>query len=80
MFYSNYFGAGSGPIVYAYLSCDGTESTLADCTSPNPLSYSLTHNYDAGVRCNRVATTSKSEDVNIYEFHWHIFSLIFSSV
>ena len=62
VFLNSYFGPGSGPFVYAYLGCAGTESTLADCSSSNPLYYSGSHSYrDAGVRCNRVATTSKSD-------------------
>ena len=54
------FGAGDGPILYFYLNCIGTESTLADCSSSDPLSYgSVSHSSDAGVGCNPVSTTGK---------------------
>ena len=48
------YGGGSGPIHYAYVSCTGSETRLADC----PVSYTgdraselCSHYEDAGVRC-----------------------------
>ena len=57
MFHYNYFGAGTGPVLFSYLDCDGTESTLSDCYSSTS-TYLYSHS-DAGVRCNRIAITSK---------------------
>ena len=59
MFYNNYFGAGTGPILYTYLNCDGTESRLADCTTSSSFIFGFSHFNDAGVRCQRPITTSK---------------------
>ena len=58
VFYNSYFGAGTGPILYAYLSCDGTETTINDCSATSSFPFSVGHYGDAGVRCNRPATTS----------------------
>ena len=55
---NSYFGAGTGPVLFANLNCDGTESTLGDC-SYSSYYYGISHS-DAGVRCSRVAITSKS--------------------
>ena len=56
-----YFESGTGPILFAYVNCDGTESKLADC-SYSYYDYGASHTGDAGVRCQRTLTTSK-EDV-----------------
>ena len=58
MFY-NYFGAGTGPVLYTNLNCDGTELSLTACRSSN-FYYGVGH-YDAGVRCNRTVVTSKTQ-------------------
>ena len=59
VFHGGYFGRGTGPILYAYLNCDGTETALADCTySYYPYHY-ISHSTDVGVRCNRNTVNSK---------------------
>ena len=59
MFHSNsYFGAGTGPVLFAYLNCSGTESALSDCSTTSSYYYGIGHS-DAGVRCNRNAVISK---------------------
>ena len=60
VFQYNYFGAGTGPVLFTNLNCDGTESSLSDC-SYSSYYYGISHS-DAGVRCNRVTVTSKSPD------------------
>ena len=59
MFYNSYFGIGTGPILYAYLNCDGTENTIDDCGRTSSYYFGARHFDDAGVRCNRVTTTGK---------------------
>ena len=59
VFPSYYFGRGTGPILYAYLNCDGTETTLSDC-SYGSFPFSVSHLSDAGVRCTRNTINSKS--------------------
>ena len=58
VFYNNYFGAGIGPILFAYLNCDGTESRLADCRTSSSFYFS-SHPNDAGVRCQRNVIASR---------------------
>ena len=61
MFRSNsYFGAGSGPVLFANLNCDGTESTLNDC-SYSSYYFTISHS-DAGVRCFATASKSVTHD------------------
>ena len=60
VFYS-YFGAGTGPILYTNLHCDGTESRLDDCRASSSFYFGASHYSDAGVRCQRPATTSKHD-------------------
>ena len=57
VFFYNYFGAGTGPVLFAYLNCRGTESTLSDCGTLGSYYFGIGHS-DAGVRCNRTAVTS----------------------
>ena len=57
---SGYFDGGTGPILYARLNCDGTESILADCSSSSYY-YGASHSSDAGVRCQRTPTSSKED-------------------
>ena len=45
-----YFGIGSGPIVMANVLCNGTESSLLDC-SHTLESFICSHSKDAGVTC-----------------------------
>ena len=59
VFRGGYFGTGTGPILYAYLSCDGTETALADCSTYGSFPFSASHFYDAGVRCIRNNVKSK---------------------
>ena len=52
--YQDLYGMGTGPILYGYLNCVGTESTLARCSTYG--SYSgASHSRDAGVKCQRVS-------------------------
>ena len=54
------FGEGSGPILLVALSCDGTESSVQDCTSGGSSSLqSCTHNHDVGVRCEHIESPGK---------------------
>ena len=55
-------GSGSGPILYAYLYCNGKETLLSQCTVFRSLTLGTTHFRDAGVRC---LNESKSMSVNI---------------
>ena len=61
LFFNSHFGHGSGPILFAYLNCDGTESRLSECSTSTSSSFYFTvrHTDDAGVRCQRATTTSK---------------------
>ena len=43
------FGQGTGPILFNYIRCIGTESRLIDC--PSRSSRSCAHSQDVGVRC-----------------------------
>ena len=60
VFRSTYFGMGTGPILYAYLNCDGTETALADCSTSYSFPFSVSHSSDAGVRCTRNTVNSKN--------------------
>ena len=51
--YSGHFRMGTGPILYAYLNCDGTESTLAECSTYGSFYFAASHSRDAGVKCQR---------------------------
>ena len=55
----SYFGVGTGPILYAYLNCDGTETALSDCSSYRSYPFGVSHSSDVGVRCNTAAVSSK---------------------
>ena len=50
VFINNYFGQGTGPILFTGLSCTGTEYSLTDCTQSSS-SYNNHHSHDIGVRC-----------------------------
>ena len=56
VFYNSYFGAGTGPIVFTYLNCGGTESSLYGCTYSSYY-FGASHSRDAGVRCKITAIT-----------------------
>ena len=46
------FGEGTGPIFLEGLECDGTETSLLDCTMDVELGLTLCdHSDDAGIRC-----------------------------
>ena len=60
VFHGRYFGMGTGPILYAYLNCDGTETALADCSTHISFRFYLSHSNDVGVRCTRNTVTSTS--------------------
>ena len=61
LLYTNYFGSGSGPILFGYLNCDGTESRLSDCSTYSSFPFGVSHTSDAGVRCQS-AVTGKYDD------------------
>ncbi|XP_011408917.1 PREDICTED: scavenger receptor cysteine-rich domain superfamily protein-like, partial [Amphimedon queenslandica] len=51
-----YFGQGSGPVVFYYLGCTGSEDRLEHCTySSSP--YYLSHATDVGVKCSERVLT-----------------------
>ena len=50
IFHSSYYGQGTGPIVFANLGCDGTESILDDCTFGSS-SFNDYHSEDIGLHC-----------------------------
>ena len=54
---SDWFGGGNGPIFY--VSCDGTESSLKDCTYSNHISSGCDHRRDVGVQCVNLVTSGK---------------------
>ena len=47
-----YFGAGSGPIHYDDVVCNGTETRLADCSHLGIGIHNCVHSEDAGVQCD----------------------------
>jgi hypothetical protein len=59
LLYTSYFERGSGPILFTYLDCDGTESQLSDCSTYSPYYFGVSHSSDAGVRCQPPTVTSK---------------------
>ena len=60
-FFGNYFGPGTGPVLFGDLNCNGTESTLAECnTEFARFLFRRGHLNDAGVRCQHVITTTTS--------------------
>ena len=49
-----HFGPGTGPIWFQYIYCNGTESSLMECSYPplkNHLPEGLSHDRDAGAVC-----------------------------
>ena len=49
---SEFFGSGFDPIWFDNSICNGTESSLLEC-STNPIGeHNCNHSEDAGVRCN----------------------------
>ena len=66
---NSYFGAGTGPVLFAHLNCIGTESTLSDCSTSSSYPFGIGH-YDAGVRCNGVAVTGKPYTLTCLPMTW----------
>ena len=50
LFRSSYYGQGTGPIVFADLNCDGSESKLEDC-SFSSTTYNYSHYNYVGLHC-----------------------------
>nr|XP_054764831.1 deleted in malignant brain tumors 1 protein-like [Lytechinus pictus] len=48
---SGNFGQGSGHVLLTYVSCEGTERNLADCSHAGIGHYSCSHLRDAGTVC-----------------------------
>ena len=46
-----HFGPGTGPILLDDLDCNGSESSLIDCSQSSYISCYYGHAEDAGVRC-----------------------------
>ena len=52
VYYSAYFGQGTGPIFIHQLTCAGSESSLFQCYwTAYRYNYRCSHSEDAGVRC-----------------------------
>ena len=49
IFDSGSFGKGTGPVLFASLSCVGTEYSPANC--PQSVAYASSHDNDIGIRC-----------------------------
>ena len=56
---NSYFGAGTGPILFAYLNCGRSESSLYGCSRYSSYNFGASHSRDAGVRCQRPAISGK---------------------
>ena len=46
-----HFGSGTGPIYFDNLDCNGSESSLTECSQSSYISCYYGHAEDAGVRC-----------------------------
>ena len=55
-FGQGYFGAGSGPIHYDEVICNGTEERLAECFHLGIGIHNCNHSQDAGVVCDTTGT------------------------
>ncbi|XP_025100419.1 deleted in malignant brain tumors 1 protein-like isoform X3 [Pomacea canaliculata] len=49
---SDKYGAGSGPILFSDLQCEGNETSLAQCPHRGVYIHDCTHWHDVGVMCN----------------------------
>lgn len=47
-----------GPILFANLNCDGSESRLADCRISSSF-FGVRHSNDAGVKCQKTTIASR---------------------
>ena len=56
-----YFGAGSGPIYYDDVACNGTEARLADCSHLGIGVHNCVHSEDAGLVCDTLPGQYSSE-------------------
>ncbi|XDB50821.1 hypothetical protein ABFV05_004437 [Capra hircus] len=57
-----HFGPGTGPIWFQYIYCNGTESSLMECSYPplkNHLPEGLSHDRDAGAVCSALEVRLK---------------------
>ena len=54
-FGSAYFGEGTGPVVFAGLSCPAGSTHILNCTSSAPAPGTCSHAQDAGIRCRNLS-------------------------
>ena len=64
--YSSGYAQGTGPILFGYLDCNGTEANLVECTQDynNTHTYCQSHDYDVAIVC-------KSKYLNILNVSMH---------
>ena len=58
-----YFGAGGGPIYYDEVTCNGTETRLAECDNSGFGIHNCYHGEDAGAQCDSVLGQYGSRNV-----------------
>ena len=60
------FSQGTGPILFGYLDCNGTEANLVECTQNynNTHTYCQSHYYDVAIVC-------ESKYLNILNISMH---------
>ena len=50
-FLNAHFGRGASPIYLDGVDCSGSENNILNCSHSSSVSCSISHNEDAGVRC-----------------------------
>ena len=53
-----HFGEGSGPILLSNVTCNGTESSIEQCSNTDWLNHSCSHQEDVGVTCGEMQSVS----------------------